>query len=312
MRTHLTILAGLLAVPACAMSGAPSVGADPNTTGTAADPSPTAKHIGFVLAHGFTGGIDTFDPAIVAALTADGYAVLRDSVPPVDSVAVRAAALATQVDAFIAEHQLDRVHVIAHSMGGLDTRFLISSLGYAAKITSLTTMGTPHRGSPLADLALGITHSVTTSQEDALLAITQVLGPDVTAVQLQSALTDLAESTAPGFNDANPDAPNVAYYSYAGFSTLFGVHAPDHACKVAGSDTPSPGSLPGFLQLSGPIVGGLALRPNDGVVPVDSASWTGFLGCIPFAHTDLTGGSAALDVPLVPLYRSIAARVAPL
>jgi triacylglycerol lipase len=314
MRTHLTILAGVLAIQGCAMSGEDaSVGADPASMSPTQDPPPTpAKRIGFVLAHGFTGGVDTFDPAIVAALTADGYAVLRDAVPPVDSVAVRAAALATQVDAFIADNQLDRVHVIAHSMGGLDTRFLISSLGYASKIASLTTMGTPHRGSPLADLALGITHSLTTSQEDALLAITKVLGPNVSGEQLQKALLDLAEASAPAFNHANPDAPSVAYYSYAGFSTLLGVHAPDGACKVAGSDVPDPGSLPGFLQLSGPIVGGLELRPNDGVVPVDSADWTGFVGCIPFAHTDLTGGSAELDGPLVPLYREIAARVAPL
>src|SRR5690242_7092637 len=74
---------------------------------------------------------DSFDPAIVAALQGDGYYVLRDSVPGVDSVAVRAAALAPEIDAFIAANQLDRVHIFAHSMGGLDARYLISTLHYA-------------------------------------------------------------------------------------------------------------------------------------------------------------------------------------
>jgi triacylglycerol lipase len=315
MRTQLTILAGLLVMQGCAADGGTGLGVDPASQGPT-DEAPPAKRIGFVLAHGFTGGVDSFDPEIVSALEADGFAVLRDAVPPVDSVENRAAALAIQIDAFIADHQLDRVHVIAHSMGGLDTRFLISSLGYADKITSLTTLETPHRGSPLADLALGITHSLSTSQEDALLAITKVLGPDVNAEQLNSALRALAEDTAPAFNAANPDAAGVTYFSYAGFSTLFGVGAPHGACAVAGVDTPSPSSLPGLLQLSGPIVGGLGLRPNDGVVPVDSARWTGFLGCIPTDHLDMTGpgavAAADLKLPLVPFYRAIAARVAPL
>jgi triacylglycerol lipase len=314
MRTQLTILAGLLVMQGCMADDGTGLGVDPASQGPT-DEAPPAKRIGFVLAHGFTGGVDSFDTEIVSALEADGFAVLRDAVPPVDSVENRAAALAIQIDAFIAGQKLDRVHVIAHSMGGLDTRFLISSLGYADKITSLTTLETPHRGSPLADLALGITHSLTTSQEDALLAITKVLGP-VSADQLNSALRALAEDTAPAFNAANPDAAGVTYYSYAGFSTLFGVSAPHDACAVAGVDTPSPSSLPGLLQLSGPIVGGLGLRPNDGVVPVDSARWTGFLGCIPTDHLDMTGpgavDAAELELPLVPFYRAIAARVAPL
>ena len=39
------------------------------------------------------------------------------------------------------------VHVLAHSMGGLDSRFMISSLGMAQRVLTLTTLGTPHRGS---------------------------------------------------------------------------------------------------------------------------------------------------------------------
>src|SRR5580692_9842199 len=40
-----------------------------------------------------------------------------------------------------------RVHLFAHSMGGLDARWMISKLDVADQVLSLTTIGTPHRGS---------------------------------------------------------------------------------------------------------------------------------------------------------------------
>jgi triacylglycerol lipase len=320
---HLATLACLAALPACLVGAEAD---DPPTddplpvhdTGfTPTKPQAGGPRVGFVLAHGLAGSIDSYDPAVVDALRADGFYVLRDAVPPVDSVAVRAAALATQVDTFISANQLDRVHLIAHSMGGLDARYLISTLHYAPKIRSLTTLETPHRGSPLADIALGLTHSLSASQQDAILAITQVLGQSVTSEQLHRALVDLAEATAPAFNAANPDAAGVAYYSYAGLSTLFGVGNPnaDAACAAPGATTPSPSSLPGTLRLTGPIVaGGTDLRPHDGVVPVDSARWATFLGCIPTDHLDMTRAGAKpateLDLDLVAFYRQAAARVA--
>lgn len=321
---HLAILACLLAAPACVVgdedlpAGPGGAALDPGLPPTKPPPA-GAPRVGFVLAHGLGGSVDSFDPAIVEALRADGFYVLRDAVPPVESVAVRARALATQVDAFIAANQLGRVHLIAHSMGGLDGRYLISKLGYAPKIRSLTTLQTPHRGSPLADIALGLTESLTATQEDAILALTEVLGPDVTSAQLQRALVDLAETSAPAWNAATPDAAGVAYYSYAGLSTLFGASNPnaDAACAAPGATTPPPSSLPGTLRLTGPIVAnGTDLRPHDGVVPVDSARWTGFLGCLPTDHLDMTRAGAKpageLDLDLVAFYRAAAARVAAL
>lgn len=325
---HLATLACLLALPAlpaCVIgenddssTGAPSPALDPGLPPTTPPPA-GAPRVGFVLAHGLGGSVDSYDPAIVEALRADGFYVMRDAVPPVDRVAVRAAALGTQVDTFIATHKLDRVHLIGHSMGGLDARYLISTLNYAPKIKSLTTLQTPHRGSPLADIALGLTQSIAASQQDAILAITEVLGPDVTSDQLQRALVDLAEATGPAFNAANPDVAGVKYYSYAGFSTLFGSSNPnaEAACSAAGATTPPPSSLPGLLRLAGPIVaGGTDLRPHDGVVPVDSARWTNFLGCLPTDHLDMTRAGAKpaadLKIDLIAFYRQAAARVASL
>ena len=68
---------------------------------------------------------------------------------------------------------ITKVNLIGHSMGGLDARVLISpntagstssadprdqifGMDYGDKIATLTTVATPHWGSPLADIALGI------------------------------------------------------------------------------------------------------------------------------------------------------------
>ena len=44
-----------------------------------------------------------------------------------------------------------KVNIIAHSKGGLDSRYVISKLGMAPFVASLTTINTPHRGCEFAD-----------------------------------------------------------------------------------------------------------------------------------------------------------------
>jgi triacylglycerol lipase len=48
-----------------------------------------------------------------------------------------------------------KVNLIGHSMGGLDSRYLTSSLGMAERVASVTTIGTPNRGSLIGDMATG-------------------------------------------------------------------------------------------------------------------------------------------------------------
>lgn len=69
-------------------------------------------------------------------------------VASIGAIEKRAEQLAEQVRAIGSP----RVNVIAHSMGGVDARFALARLGLADKVASLTTVGTPHRGTPLADI----------------------------------------------------------------------------------------------------------------------------------------------------------------
>ena len=45
----------------------------------------------------------------------------------------------------------EKVNIIAHSNGGLDSRYCVSMLGMAPYVASLTTVNTPHRGCEFAD-----------------------------------------------------------------------------------------------------------------------------------------------------------------
>lgn len=68
-----------------------------------------------------------------------------------NSIEWRAEQLKTQIEAVFAD---EKINLIGHSMGGLDSRYLTSSLGFADRVASVTTIGTPNRGSIISDLAL--------------------------------------------------------------------------------------------------------------------------------------------------------------
>lgn len=266
-----------------------------------------AGKIAVVLAHGLDGNVDSFDPSIVAAIESLGHVVKRTEVPGIESVAVRAAALGPQIDALMTATGATKVHVIAHSMGGLDTRYLISKLGYASKVASLTTISTPHRGSPLADVALGLTESSLLSQSEAFDAILELVGGTDSAA-LNRALVDLSVQQAATFNATVTDAPGVKYFSYAGFST-FGQISNDNATMCGALE---PGETQTLLILPQPIVAnGTDRIPNDAVVSIPSATWGSFQGCIAADHlSEITAATPTHDSPA--FFKKIAGELAKL
>jgi triacylglycerol lipase len=64
--------------------------------------------------------------------------------------------LKTTVDKILKETGKEKVNIIAHSKGGLDSRYLIWKYDYGDKVASLTTISTPHRGAVLADMILNL------------------------------------------------------------------------------------------------------------------------------------------------------------
>lgn len=59
-----------------------------------------------------------------------------------------------RVQQIVRETGAEKVNIIAHSKGGLDSRWMISYLDQGAHVASLTTLSTPHRGSRTIDALL--------------------------------------------------------------------------------------------------------------------------------------------------------------
>ncbi len=87
-----------------------------------------------------------------------GYFAHHSRVPWATRVDGRAEELRRNVLRVLAKTGARKVNIIAHSMGGLDTRHMLfndSQRGRVhERVASLTTIGTPHAGSPFADWAI--------------------------------------------------------------------------------------------------------------------------------------------------------------
>jgi triacylglycerol lipase len=128
-----------------------------------------------------------------AAFRAAGNTVHVARVHPVASVAYRA----WQLRGFLDRVAPGRpVHLLAHSMGGLDSRYLISRLGMASRVLTLTTIGTPHRGTTFAEWGIERFGRLVPRQGHAI--------------------RELTRERCRLFNEQVPDVPNVRYFSVAG------------------------------------------------------------------------------------------------
>ena len=68
-------------------------------------------------------------------------------------VRTAAAQLAEEVEAIVEETGYERIHVVAHSLGGLIARYYVTRLGGDERVHTLVTLGSPHSGTLLAHLA---------------------------------------------------------------------------------------------------------------------------------------------------------------
>ena len=113
----------------------------------------------------------------------------------------------------LAESGSEKVNIIAHSKGGLEARYLISSMGFADKVASLTTISTPHNGSAAIDRLLRHFRPVIYAGSRITDIIKRAGGdtfPDTYRCICQFS-TDFMRK----FNRENPDDPNIEYMSCA-------------------------------------------------------------------------------------------------
>ncbi len=145
---------------------------------------------------------------IPAALEANGAIIFYGNHQSAASVADSGREIADRIQQIVKETGCGKVNIIAHSKGGLDSRYAISKLGMAPYVASLTTINTPHRGCEFADYLLG---KIPEKQQQAVAntynSALKKLGdtdPDFIA-----AVTDLTASACENLNRELPDPQGV-------------------------------------------------------------------------------------------------------
>jgi triacylglycerol lipase len=279
-----------------------------------------------VLAHGYPGFVkigrlDYFNGVADFLTNELKVRVLTPEVAPVGTIEERSKELGDQIEK---EFNGEKVHIIAHSAGGLDARRLISPQGgnRSDLVASLTTISTPHGGTSLAEVVLGLLEPFTDAEDllkkrpsnfnqvkslaDTLFGdfedhLDLVLGGlfgglgantflpslKVTSQDLIHYLRRLLMFDDEGLKDLTRD-------SLRQFNKRFG-DAP-HVDYFSYAGVAGPGerdSLPPMLYLSYLIVTSQEGR-NDGWIAVESAKHQKFEGEIPADHAQEIGHDLSL------------------
>ena len=74
-----------------------------------------------------------------------------------DEIGTRADRLAATVMLTTEKYKAEKVHIIGHSMGGLDARYMVVEIPQISeKVATITSIGTPHLGTPFADFFMDL------------------------------------------------------------------------------------------------------------------------------------------------------------
>ena len=128
------------------------------------------------------------------------------------AVAESAEELKERIEKIIDETGCEKVNIIAHSKGGLDSRYMISVLGMDKYVASLTTINTPNRGCEFADYLLSrmskeLVNGIANKYNYTLKKLGDTNPDFISAVQ------DLTASKCKELNDKIVDSKNVYYKS---------------------------------------------------------------------------------------------------
>jgi triacylglycerol lipase len=224
------------------------------------EPDPTM----IVLHHGLwgltAGGPSTcglsYWNGISAAIAAAGYDVLVTQAHPTGSIQRRARTLKSQIQRRLRDREQPdgRVIILAHSMGGMDARYMISRLDMARQVAALVTIGTAHRGTAYYEWMVR------------MLDCCGQLSWTSEALWDLRGLWQARRADCHRFNELVPDADAVRYYSVAG---------------VCPAGRVPPWLMPGYTIVAE------AEGFNDGRVSLTSARWGRFLGIWPVHHFHL-------------------------
>ncbi len=192
-------------------------------------------------------------------LEAQGHTVFVANTPIFGSVELRGETLAREINRLV---PTGKIHIIGHSMGGIDARMAISKYGLGDRTLSLFSLASPHRGSRMADCTLKLASKSMAAVEVARV-FKKLMGDNISAIESLTTAYLMEE-----FNPNIQDHPQVKYFSIA-----YELQKPVYL------NTPVP-----FFWLSNKFLKDQGEGPNDGIVGSYSSSWGKLLGVLNRDH----------------------------
>lgn len=157
---------------------------------------------------------------VPASLIENGAEIYYGNQQSASSIERSATELRDRILEIIKETGAEKVNIIAHSKGGLDSRYAISCLGMDRYVASLTTINTPHKGCDMVDFLLEKAPAGFVSflcrRYNGIFTKLGDNKPDFLA-----GVNDLRASSAVGFNEKVQDSPDVVYRSYMSVMSSF-------------------------------------------------------------------------------------------
>lgn len=289
------LVAAAAALPACAADAG-----EEEATSSLAATDPSVAPYPIVLAHGFFGfrdfaGIDfiNYYQGVVTHLAREGETrVFTPTVDPFNDSTLRGAELLARVEEIIRQTGAKKVNLIGHSQGGLDARYVAHER--PDLVASVTTFATPHHGTPLSDDFELIDNPFTSWAFDGIVKLLgrplwDQIGHDTSITR---SFRQFSREEIADFNARYPDVPGIPYWSIAGRTA--GALATDE-CRTP--DAPpwiskwdrTKDTTELLLKVPQVLISNIHGLPNDGLVPIESAKWGTFLGCVPADHFDEIG-----------------------
>ncbi len=274
----------------------------PNEAGPDA-PAKLGPPYPIVLAHGFFGfetlaGVDAvtyfYQVKEDLAKIGEGY-VFTPAVDPFNDSTARGAELTQFVEQVVEETGYAKVNIIGHSQGGLDARVVAHDR--PDLVASVTTVATPHLGTPIADVILGAVQDPNTQQlvdwfvKQIGYALWDAAGEKSS---LWKPLELFSKDGISAFNAKYPDPAGVLYFSLSGrtdFKLTESECTPDEVVPFIDQYKLETDSVDPLLAVSEAFLDGGLGQPdtNDGLVRAADARWGTFLGCVPADHLDEVG-----------------------
>ncbi len=231
-----------------------------------------------IIVHGFIERSDIIYPnsalPIANFLNKKGMSAYIADIDALGSIESNAERLAKQIEKICLETETEKVNIIAFSKGGLDSRLAAYLPQARGRIASITTVSTPHRGTPVADFFSSNPLTTSYSLEYIMNTLAGYAGDR--NQDFIKTITQLGTEEMEIFNTKYQNLDEVTYYSFSAVMRYDDFHFI-------------------FSLLREYIF--FKEGPNDGMISVSSARWGNYLGTVneymeysgSLNHPDLVG-----------------------